>query len=292
MRRVAENITGGEAARGGGEVMAPQCRAMGHRARLDPLLHMDTRPCLIGAMRLQTILAPVVDLVFPPRCPLCGDAVVGGDMGHPALCGDCWDRLEMPGVGGCALCQRGLRDGGDVCGTCRANPPLHDGIAAATLYNDASRDLVLALKYGGRIALAPLLARLMAARLGDVDADWLVVPVPLHRWRLWRRGFNQSALLARHIARHKGARLLVDGLLRKRHTPSLRGMDHDARAQVMRGAIAVKPGAEARLSEARVLLVDDVLTSGATTNACIAALRKSGAARVKIACFARVAGTE
>jgi predicted amidophosphoribosyltransferase len=86
-----------------------------------------------------------------------------------------------------------------------ASPPKHEGIAAATLYNDASRDLVLAFARR-RVGLAGLLAQLMVPRLPELDGEWLVVPVPLHRWRLWRRGFNQSALLAARIARSRGRR--------------------------------------------------------------------------------------
>src|SRR5690606_40389506 len=120
-----------------------------------------------------------------------------------------------------------------VCAPCLANPPRHDGIAAGTLYNDASRKLVLAFKHGRRIALAPMLARMMAARLPALDGEWLVVPVPLHPWRLWRRGFNQSALLAREIARSVGQPVLVDGLVRRKPTPVLGGFGRAARARAL-----------------------------------------------------------
>ncbi|MFM5930835.1 MAG: ComF family protein [Novosphingobium sp.] len=169
-----------------------------------------------------------------------------------------------------------------------ADPPQHDGIAAGTLYNDTSRRLVLAFKYGHRIALAPMLARLMLAKLADIGPDWIVVPVPLHRWRLWRRGFNQAALLGREIARVRGSRLLVDGLERKKATPVLGGLGRKARARALSGAIGINPRRMADLRGARILLVDDVLTSGATTDACVAALKRGGASEVRIACFARV----
>ena len=238
-------------------------------------------------MALSQVLGPVVDLVFPPRCPLCGEGLAA----HGGLCGACWGELVLPGEPSCALCQRPF--GGNIahesiCAPCLAEPPRHDGIAAGTLYNDASRKLVLAFKHGHRIALAPMMARLILPRLAAVSDDWLVVPVPLHRWRLWRRGFNQAALLAREIALARGAALAVDALVRRKQTPTLGGLGRKARARVLAGAIAVSPGWAARLKGANVVLVDDVLTSGATTEACVSALKRAGAQRVVIACFARV----
>ena len=126
-------------------------------------------------MQVPAAIAPIVNLVFPPRCPLCGE----GLSEQQGLCTACWSELAIPGAPCCSLCQRPFPDGmpdGTVCAPCLADPPKHDGIAAGTLYNDASRRLVLAFKHGHRIALAPLLARLMIPRLGDIGPDWIVVP--------------------------------------------------------------------------------------------------------------------
>lgn len=237
-------------------------------------------------MQVHPLLAPVADLVFPPRCPLCGEGLAM----QVGLCAACWSELAIPGEPCCGKCQRPFGGGvpdGAICAPCLADPPRHDGIAAGTLYNDASRRLVLAFKHGRRIALAPMLARLMAAKL-EAGPDWLVVPVPLHRWRLWRRGFNQAALLAREIAREKGAALLVDGLRRSKPTPVLGGLGRSARARALSGAIAVDPRRAGRIKGAKVVLVDDVLTSGATSSVCVSALKRAGAERVVVCCFARV----
>jgi ComF family protein len=239
----------------------------------------------------------LLDLIFPPRCPLCGEGLSGQD----GLCPTCWQGLAIPGVPACALCQRPLASDHDshspddlLCASCVISPPLHQGVAAATLYNETSRRLVLAFKHGRKVALAPFMGRMMARRLQAQEMGagpgWLVVPVPLHRWRLWSRGFNQSALLARAMAGHVGAEALPDALIRRRRTPMLIGLGGDERARVMREAIATHPLRAARLRGASVILTDDVLTSGATTNACITALHEAGAARVVVACFARVTG--
>lgn len=239
-------------------------------------------------MKVHPLLAPLVDLVFPPRCPLCGEGLAA----QAGLCAQCWSDLVIPGQPSCQLCQRPFAEDmaiGAICAPCLADPPRHDGIAAGTLYNDAARKLVLAYKHGHRIALAPLLARIVSSQLPTaVDQTWVYIPVPLHRWRLWARGFNQSALLARELKGQKGGRLLVDGLVRTKPTPPLGGLGRKARARALQGAISINPKRVSDLAGARVVLVDDVLTSGATSAACVAALKRAGAEKVVLACFARV----
>ncbi|MEW9856826.1 ComF family protein [Novosphingobium sp. M1R2S20] len=128
----------------------------------------------------------------------------------------------------------------------------------------------------------------MAAKLPDGVDDWLIVPVPLHRWRLWRRGYNQAAVLARELARTTGAQLAVDALERRRATASLGGLGRRARKRELAGAIQVSSRARAQVRGRKVLLVDDVLTSGATSDICVSVLHRAGAEKVIISCFARV----
>lgn len=232
-------------------------------------------------------LKPVVDLVYPPRCPLCGDAL--GEQG--GLCPDCWQSLAIPGDPACKACRRPLGavfTEETMCAPCLASPPVHDGIAAATLYNDSSRKLVLAFKHGRRIALAKLMARLMARQLAELAPETLLVPVPLHRSRIWHRGFNQSALLARELAKITGLQVGLETLKRTRATPSLGGLSKSARARALNGAIRVSRRWDDKIDGRQIVLIDDVLTSGATSSACVKALKAGGAASVKIACFARV----
>lgn len=235
-------------------------------------------------------LRPLVDFIYPPRCPLCGCALAR----HGGLCAPCWALLAIPGEPACASCGRpfgGAQAGeGAQCAPCLATPPIHAGIAAGVLYNDAARQLVLSFKHGGRIGLAPLLARLVAARLperGDGEAP-LLVPVPLHRWRLWKRGYNQSALLARELEKLGKGELVVDLLQRARQTPALGGLGRKARRRALKGAIRLNPQWPDLVRGREVILVDDVLTSGATSEACVRVLRKGGARSVRVACFARV----
>ncbi len=237
---------------------------------------------------LRQALMPVVDIIYPPRCPLCGDAVAQQN----GLCAACWGTLELPGQPCCQLCQVPLDHtavtDGAICAPCILQPPIHDGIAAGTLYNQQTRQLVLDLKYGGRIGLAAMMARLIAARLPPMEGEWLVAPVPLHRWRLWRRGYNQAALIATEIARLRKFRYEPVLLQRTRRTPSLGGMGREQRRKTLAGAIAVTSSQAAKIDDRNILLIDDVLTSGATSNACVTMLKKAGARRVIVGCFARV----
>jgi len=178
-----------------------------------------------------------------------------------------------------------------TCEMCRRYPPTWGRARAALLYDDRARSLILRLKHAGAEENAALLARHMARAGASLlaEAD-VLVPVPLHRWRLLRRGYNQSALLARYLARAAGRNLCLDALTRLRATVSLGGLSAQQRAETMTGVIAVKPARRMRIEARRVLLIDDVLTSGATAGACARALLDAGAASVDVLVACRVPG--
>jgi ComF family protein len=167
-----------------------------------------------------------------------------------------------------------------------AEPPAYDRARAAVRYDDVARDLVHALKYGDRMDLAPVMGRWMANAAGDLigDADALV-PVPLHWRRLWARRFNQSAALAGAIATITAVPVAEGALKRVKPTPQQVGLTRTERAENVQGAFRADRG---RVAGRRLILVDDVLTSGATAEACSRALTRAGAARVDVLVFARV----
>jgi ComF family protein len=230
----------------------------------------------------------VVDFALPPRCPGCG-AVTGEP--H-RFCLTCWQKLTFLGEPCCQKCGLPFEyDSGDgaECGACLSNPPAYDRLRAAVAYGETARTVALKLKYSGRPGVAETLANFMQRHVA-ADPPSVLVPVPLHRWRIWKRGYNQSALIASALARRTGCGAELDLLRRTRATPPLKGLGRRDRALAVRGAFKVPDGAKERLRGRSVILVDDVYTSGATANACAKALKRGGAARVDIICWARVVG--
>ncbi|TGX52128.1 ComF family protein [Sphingomonas gei] len=230
-------------------------------------------------------LARLADLALPPRCPGCG-VVTAAD--H-RFCAACWGSLRFLGPPWCARCQLPFefdRGEGALCGECLAEPPPHDGVRAAVAYGDVARDVALKLKYSGRLACAQTMARAMVRLMPD-GAE-LLVPVPLHRWRIWSRGFNQAALIAAALSRATGVPADMELVRRVKATPVLRGLGPHGRAKAVVGAFALAKDAKARISGKAVVLVDDVHTSGATASACARVLKRGGADKVILLCWARV----
>jgi ComF family protein len=235
----------------------------------------------------RNALRVVVDFALPPRCPGCGAIV----QEEHSFCLGCWSELAFLGEPCCARCGLPFEhDGGGAeaeCGGCLAHPPRFDRVRAAVAYGEIPRKVALKLKYGGRPGVAETMARLMERHL-ERGCEVLLAPVPLHRWRIWKRGYNQAGLIASALARRSGRTALLDALERRKATPYLRGMGPRERALAVRGAFAVPERRKAAIAGRRVVLVDDVFTSGATANACATALKKAGAAEVQLLCWARV----
>ena len=231
---------------------------------------------------IKTLMASVLDFALPPRCAGCAEIIDEVD----GFCADCWLTLDWLGNIGCERCGMPLEaTDAELCGRCLAAPPPLDRMRAAVAYGPLSRVIALKLKYGRKIALARTMARYMAPLRGG-EEDAILVPVPLHRRRLWWRGFNQSGLVAKQL----GARwhLPVDQYLlqRVRSTPPLKGMNETQRRNAVRGAFVAVAGR--RIEGRTVILIDDVLTTGSTAAACAKALRKAGAGRVELISWARV----
>ncbi len=169
-----------------------------------------------------------------------------------------------------------------------ADPPAHDGVRAAVAYGEVAREVALKLKYSGRLACAQTMAQAMTRLMPD--GAGLLVPVPLHRWRIWSRGFNQAALIADALSRASGIAVDAELLQRVKATPVLRGLGPRGRAQAVTGAFKLVADAKLRLAGKTVVLVDDVHTSGATAAACARVLKRGGADKVILLCWARVLG--
>ncbi|MFQ3595181.1 MAG: ComF family protein [Sphingomonadaceae bacterium] len=235
---------------------------------------------------LRRAASAVIDVLMPPQCAACKAPVATANR----LCGACY--AELPALAR-PLCRRcGIpmppqAGGADTCLGCLAEPPAFDTAFAPFAYDGPARTLVLRFK-NGREEMARLLAPFLARGAPDLPQA-LVVPVPLHPVRLMQRGYNQAALLAREVADRLGAPLLLEGLVRRRNTPSSRGLTRKGRARNVEGAFAVPDCAAGAFRGRPVLLVDDVLTTGATANACALALRQGGASAVHVLAFARVA---
>ena len=237
---------------------------------------------------LRASLRFALDFALPPLCPACR-----GVLGHPGgLCAVCWSKLSFIAQ---PYCERlgtpfGYDPGPGVLSTeAVTDPPAFARARAAVRYDDIASALVHALKYGDRLDLAPTMGRWMAqaGRELTAGADALV-PVPLHWRRLWARRFNQAATLARAISQASGVPVLDDALKRVRATPQQVGLKRADRSTNVQGAFAVPDARQAAVAGRRLVLVDDVLTSGATVDSCTRALLRAGAAQVDVLVFARV----
>ncbi len=224
----------------------------------------------------------LADLLFPGDCEVCGVPLPPGD--GACLCGPCRSRIVSPPPPLCPRCGIPWRSA-DVCLDCRHRPPCYARARALGLYLPEAGPLnplaaaIRALKYQARRPVAWTLGALLAERY-PFAPDALLVPVPLHPRRLRERGFNQSLLLARALGRARGLRVVPRALVRTRATAAQPGLGRTEREQNLRGAFAVR--AADAIRDRPVVLVDDVLTTGATANACATALLAAGATQVEV----------
>jgi ComF family protein len=241
-----------------------------------------------AAVAARGVLRAALDLALPPLCAACREPVEG-----KGLCPACWSKLSFITR---PYCERlGIPfvydpGPGILSMEAIAAPPAYHRARAAVRFDEISRALVHALKYGDRLDLAPMMGRWIASAGGELlaEADALV-PVPLHWRRLWARRFNQSAMLAATISKESSVPIATAALKRVRATAQQVGLSRTERAANIQGAFRVPEEGKAAVAGRRLVLVDDVLTSGATVEGCARALLRAGAANVDVLIFARVA---
>lgn len=246
-----------------------------------PVRAMLRQVCAIAGRRL-------IDSILPPLCLGCGEIVGPGG----ALCAACWPRFSFIAAPQCARCGTPFAEdlGPEaLCAACLARAPRFRRARAALLYDDRSRRLILPFKHGDRTDMARTcgtwMARAGAELLAEAD---LVAPVPLHWRRLFTRRYNQALLLARHLVQDQPVKLAPDLLLRHRWTGSQAGLAAKERRHNVREAFAIHPRWRDAVKGKAVLLIDDVLTTGATVEACARALQRAGARHVDVLTLARV----
>ncbi len=237
---------------------------------------------------LRGLAGATLNALLPPRCLGCGVTVERPGL----LCSGCWEGIDFLGPPLCRACgYRFEVDPGPetLCAACSRQRPAFDRARAVMAYDAASKPLVLGFKHADRTEGAPAFAAWLA-RAGDeliAEAD-VIAPVPLHPLRLFARRYNQAALLANALGRTSGLPVLPDLLLRRRHTPPQGQLSPPARRRNVAGAFALKPGRAQTVRARRILLVDDVMTTGATAEACAGVLRRGGAGGVDLLALARV----
>ena len=236
--------------------------------------------------RARGIGAMVLNAVLPPQCLACGAPVDR----HGGVCGACFGKIAFitkPYCDVCGVPVESIAGEGALCGACIRERPAFRVARAVFAYADEGRDLVLQLKHADRTDMARHLAAWMK-REGDavLAAADVIVPTPMHWTRLFSRTYNQAALLANAVGRLTGKPVIADALVRRRRTPNQGGLGREARRRNVAGAfVAARPQA---IDGKTVLLIDDVLTTGATADACARALLKAGAIAVDVLCLARV----
>ncbi len=253
----------------------------------------------LSGQRAWRLANRAIDFVLPPRCPQSGDIVDQNGQISPQA----WKNIDFIQPPFCTVCghpfeiidtllgqERDEQISDNLtCGNCLTYPPQYDRARAVMMYNDSSRSLILMFKHGDKT----LLDQSFGAMLTQAGADLftqcdLILPVPLHRWRLLRRRYNQSALLAKKI--HQLTKIPTNPFILERiHATQSQGhLNFIERTSNVKSAFFISPKNAEKIAGKNIIVVDDVMTTGATANECAKILKKSGATRVDILCVAKV----
>jgi len=235
----------------------------------------------------------LLDHLLPPRCLLCG----AGAQDAGRLCGDCWKELTFLQGACCACCGHpfdfDLPGGaaGALCAACLKEKPPYDHARAALRYDDGSRRMIISFKHGDRTDYADFFGQLLV-QAGHFykEKDAIVIPVPLHKKRLRKRRYNQAALMAQKFAEKTSRDYIPDMLVRVKHTPPQEG-NYDHRTRNVTGAFRLRDKYADIITGRKIILIDDVYTTGATAQSCARALRQAGASAVNLVALARVCQT-
>jgi ComF family protein len=248
-----------------------------------------------NTVRLKRLFRPVLNFFLPTRCLMCGVFTqipsTIESLAQPSLCSSCWQQLSFITEPYCGTCAAPLSFDGDSCRSCYGKEFEFDSARAALVYNDAAKQLITRFKHSGQTGYARLFAPWMQAAMANHTEHYDgIIPVPLHFWRLFKRGYNQAALLAHGISLTQdndsstSIPILKNALKRVRHTPSQGHRSAPDRVKNIENALIADA---VQVTGKQLLLVDDVMTTGATLNECARVLKKAGAARVDVLILAR-----
>ncbi|MFO1243541.1 MAG: ComF family protein [Rickettsiales bacterium] len=237
------------------------------------------------AERIKAPIHMLLDIIYPPRCVACRQEVSAAH----SLCTSCFSSIRMISDPSCACCGEPFDfavEKGALCGRCLSDEMPYDRACSVMIYDDASRRMITRFKYSDRTHLAVILSQLMSVRGHELLSTCdVIAPVPLHWRRHLARRYNQSYLLARLLAQKSGKPVMKGLMRRVRHTSQQTGLSRSERERNVRGAFKVSP--RAAVKDKSILLVDDVLTTGATIESCARALKKAGAGKVLVLTAAR-----
>jgi ComF family protein len=229
----------------------------------------------------------LLDIIYPPHCISCGDIV--SENGN--ICPDCWGDINFITDPQCEICGFPFDFevmAGSICAGCAKKPPSFSRARAVFLYDDASSSMVTSFKYSDRVENRAAYARWMARVGRDIitEVDF-IIPVPLHFFKLLTRKYNQAALLSHEIARIADKEVLARAIIRKKYTKTQAAFSHKGRFKNIGGAFKINPKYQQILYGKKILLVDDVVTTGATADECAKVLRKAGVERVELLTLAK-----